>query len=298
MRRLQLFWILLLFSISACGQIAAPISKPDSAILTSTPLLADITRNIAGGRVPVESLLPIGADPHSYQPTPRDAAKIADSELLIINGAEYEHFLEALLENAGGEREVTEASAGISPRVDAESEHGIDPHMWLDPNNVVIYVENIREALTHFDPDGAAVYQSNADAYIIKLNELDVWITEQVSQIPQEKRLLVTNHEALGYFARQYDFTIAGTVLESFSSGASPSAGQMADLIDQIRTSNAPAIFLDASDNEALAQQIADESDVRVITGLHLESLTDGPPAGTYIDMMKHNVTLIVDALK
>jgi ABC-type Zn uptake system ZnuABC Zn-binding protein ZnuA len=202
------------------------------------------------------------------------------------------------LENAGGEREVVEASAGISPREDASGEHGVDPHMWLDPNNVITYVENIREALTHYDPDGAAVYQSNADAYIAELKSLDVWIVEQVSQIPSERKLLITNHESLGYFAEQYGFTVAGTVVESFSSGASPSAGQMAGLIDQIKSSGAPAIFLDASDNESLAKQIADETGVRVVTDLHLESLTDGPPAGTYIDMMKDNVTLIVEALK
>ncbi len=272
--------------------------KADSAILTSTTFLADITRRVAGDRVTVESLLPIGADPHSYQPTPRDVARIADSKLLIINGAEYEHFLESLLENAGGEKEIVEASTGISPRVDAESEHGVDPHMWLDPNNVILYVENIRAGLTQFDPEGAAVYQANADAYTAELKVLDAWIIEQVSQIPPERKLLVTNHEALGYFAERYGFTVAGTVIESFSSGASPSAEQMAGLIDQINASGAPAIFLDASDNDTLAQQIADETGVRVVTGLHLESLTEGAPAATYIDMMKHNVTLIVEALK
>ena len=298
MRRLLFVWILFIFVISACGQNASSAPVPDSVILASTTFLADITRNIAGDRVSVESILPIGADPHSYQPTPRDMARIADSELLIINGAEYEHFLESLLENAGGEREVVEASAGISPREDAESEHGVDPHMWLDPNNVIIYVENIREGLTHYDPDGAAVYQSNADAYVAGLKELDAWITEQVSQIPSERKLLITNHESLGYFAERYGFTIGGTIIESFSSGASPSAGQMANLIDQIKSSGAPAIFLDASDNESLAKQIADETGVSIVTGLHLESLTDGAPAATYVDMMKHNVTLIVDALK
>ena len=306
MRRFLYLWILLIVSLTACRQNASDSGKPfdqtqgeaDSAILTSTTFLADITRSIAGGRVTVESLLPIGADPHSYQPTPRDAARIADSKLLIVNGAEYEHFLESLLENAGGEREIVEASAGINPRADAGSGHGVDPHMWLDPNNVVIYVENIREGLIHYDPEGAAVYQSNADVYVAELKSLDKWIIEQVSQIPQERRLLVTNHETLGYFAARYDFTVAGTVIESFSSGAAPSAGQMAGLIEQINLSGAPAIFLDASDNESLAKQIADETGVRVVTDLHFESLTDGPPAATYIDMMKHNVTLIVEALK
>ena len=267
-------------------------------ILASTTFLTDIARNIAGDRVTVESLLPIGADPHSYQPTPQDVAKIEQSKLLIINGADYEHFLEPLLQNAGGMREVVEASAGINPREDAAGEHGVDPHMWLDPNNVILYVENIREALTHFDPEGAAIYKSNADVYIAELKNLDAWIVEQVNQIPIERRLLVTNHEALGDFAERYGFTIVGTVIESFSTDASPSAQHMAALLDQIKLSGAPAIFLDASDNAALAQQIAAETGVRVVTDLHLESLTDGSPAGTYIDMMKHNVTQIVNALR
>ncbi len=277
MRRFLAIWILLLFSISACGQNASPSRTADPVILTSTTILADITRNVAGDRLPVESLLPIGTDPHSYQPTPRDVVQVADSKLLIINGAGYEHFLGTLLADAGGEREIINASAGISTRLDA---NGIDPHMWLDPNNAITYVENIREALTHYDPDGTQVYRSNADAYIAQLNDLDKWIVEQVSQVPEESRLLVTNHEALGYFAERYSFIITGTVIESFSSGASPSAGQMAGLIDQIQLSGAPAIFLDASDNELFAQQIADETGVRVITDLHLKSLTDGAPAG------------------
>ena len=302
MRRFLSFWIFLTFIISSCRQGASstPVPAPQvqagmsgSVILTSTTILADITRHIAGNRMSVESILPVGADPHSYQPTPRDMARIADSELLIINGAEYEHFLESLLDNAGGGRIVVEASAGLNPE-----EEAVDPHMWLDPNIVILYVENIREGLTHFDPDGSAIYQSNADAYIAELKNLDTWINQQVSQIPVEKRLLVTNHEALGYFAARYDFLITGTLIESFSSDASPSAGQMANLIDQIKSSGAPAIFLDSSDNESLAKQIADETGVRVVTGLHLESLTDGAPAATYIDMMKNNVTLIVDALK
>ncbi len=297
MYRLTVFLIIFAFLVAGCAP-ASDSGMTDSAILTSTTFLADITRNVAGDRLTVESLLPVGADPHSYQPTPQDAAKVADSKLLIVNGMEYEHFLESLLENSGGERDVIEASADISPRADAESEHGVDPHMWLNPNLVSAYVENIQEGLTRFDPEGAAVYQSNAKAYIAELQNLDAWIVEQVSQVPQERRLLVTNHEALGYFAERYGFTTVGTVVESFSSVASPSAEQMAALIEQIRSSGAPAIFLDASDNDALAQQIAEETGVRVVTDLHLESLTDGAPAATYIDMMKHNVTLIVEALK
>lgn len=308
----RLFIILTIFTLilTACGGTpASPAGTVDPVILASTTFLADIAQNVAGERVEVDSLLPIGAEPHSYQPTPQDVTRIAKSDLLILNGVEYEGFIEALLENAGGERIIVTASDGIAPREmvahadEGESsenagEEAGDPHLWLDPNLVVTYVENIREGLTHLDPDGAAEYKSNADAYVTELQALDAWIVEQVSQIPAEQKLLVTNHEALGYFAERYGFDVVGTVVESFSSDASPSAQQMAALIDQIRSSGARAIFLGASDNPTLAEQIAAETDAQVVTDLHLESLTDGPPAGSYIEMMKHNVKLIVEALK
>ena len=299
MQRLTAVLTALLLSLTACGFSSASstgTTVPD--VLTTTSFLADIVRNVAGERLTVESLLPVGVDPHSYDATPYDVMKIAGSKLLIINGAEYEYFLGSLLQNAEGEREVIEASAGLTLRKDAEGEHGVDPHLWLDPNNVIAYVENIREALTHFDPEGAAEYQVNAETFSAELRELDAWIVEQVSHLPPERKLLITNHEALNYFADRYGFTIAGTILESFSTDAAPSAKQMASLVDQIKASGAPAIFLDAGDHATLAQQIAAETGVRVITDLHLESLTDGPPAATYLDMMMHNVTQIANALK
>ena len=297
MHRLIVFSTVFALAMTGCTPDSASPTT-DSAVLASTTFLADITQNIAGDLVSVGSLLPVGADPHSYQPTPQDAARIADSRLLIVNGAGYEHFIEPLLENAGGEKEIIEASAGINPRIDADGGQGVDPHMWLDPVLVINYAENIRDGLMSFDPDHAASYQVNADRYIAALEDLDAWIVQQVSQIPVEKRLLVTNHESLGYFAERYGFRVAGTVIGSFSSGASPSAGEMAGLIEQIKSNGAAAIFLDASDNETFANQIAEETGVRVVTDLHLESLTNGPPAATYVDMMKQNVTLIVEALK
>ena len=285
-------WIFVLFLTAALSSCSG--AAPD--ILTTSTILADVTRNVVGDRFSVGALLPVGTDPHSYQPTPQDSAKISKTKVLVVNGAEYEHFLESMLGNAGGEKPLIEASASLRLKTDAE--HGTDPHLWLDPINMVVYVENIRDGLEQFDPEGAEVYQSNARAYIAQLQELDAWINGQITQIPPPRRLLVTNHEAFGYFAEHYGFTVVGTVVESFSSDASPSAQQMAALVDQIKLYEAPAIFLDASDNPSLAQQIAAETGVKVITDLHLESLTDGAPAGTYIDMMKYNVTKIIEALK
>lgn len=296
----KLIFVLVLGSVflSACSG-GSPISSSDGLnVLASTSFLADIAQNVAGDRLQVESLLPLGADAHSYQPIPQDVAKVADSDLLIINGAEYEHFLENVLDNAGGERIVVEASAGLRIREEADSEHGVDPHFWLDPNYVITYVENIRDGLVKLDPEGADVYDANAQTYIAQLQELDSWIRNQVDSIPPERRLLVTNHDSLGYFAERYGFTVIGTVVPGYSSDAAPSAQQMAALIDQINASGAPAVLLDAAESTTLADQIASDAGVKVVTDLYFGSLTEGPPAGTYIEMMRHNVTQIVEALK
>jgi ABC-type Zn uptake system ZnuABC Zn-binding protein ZnuA len=297
MNRISLIriWIavfLLTVVLASCAGTTAP------DVLTSSTILADVARNVAGDRLTVGSLLPLGADPHSYQLTPQDTAKISKSKVLIINGAGYERFLEAALGNADGARPLIEASHSLPIRSEPQDGQGTDPHLWLDPTNVIVYTQNIREALVQFDPAGAETYEANASAYIAQLEELDAWINGQITQIPPARRLLVTNHEAFGYFAERYDFTVVGTVIESFSSDASPSAEQMAALVDQIKLYEAPAIFLDASDNPALAQQIAAETGVKVVTDLHLESLTEGAPAATYIEMMKDNVTKIAEALQ
>ena len=283
--------------LTGCGS-APKGSDGRLKALTSTTFLADITRNIAGDRISVDSLLPVGADPHAYQAAPSDVAKIAESNLLILNGLEYEHFIEPLLENAGGERLMIEATAGLSPRKDAGSEHGVDPHMWLDPNLVVTYVENIRDGLIQIDVEGTQIYKANADAYIVQLKDLDRWIVEQVNTIPVERRLLVTNHEAVGYFAERYGFEVVGAVIPSMSTDAGTSAKGLAALIEQVKAAGAPAIFLGEVENPDLANQIAEEINVKVVDNLYLESLTDGTPAATYIDMMKHNVNQIVEALK
>jgi ABC-type Zn uptake system ZnuABC Zn-binding protein ZnuA len=275
--------------LTACGPLQANDTSPK--VLASTSFLADIAQNIAGDRLKVNSLLPFGADPHAYQAAPADIMKIAESHLLILNGIEYEHFIEPLLENAGGERLIVEASKGL------EHEAG-DPHMWLDPNLVMIYAGNIRDGLIQLDPQGADVYNANADSYTAKLRELDSWILTQVGQLPAERRLLVTSHEALGYFAERYGFEIVDSILPSFSSEAGASAQEIAAVVDAVEASGATVIFLDEVENVDLAEQIASETGVEIVDDLHLESLTNGPPAGTYIDMMKHNVLQIVEGLR
>lgn len=291
---LTLFLFLLITACSAVQPSAPTAGLP--RVLAVESFLADIAQNVAGDRLTVETLLPLGVDPHAYQPTPRDVAKVADSDILIVNGAGIESYLDSLLANAGGQRLVITASAGLTPRPDPQGEHPEgDPHFWLDPNNVIAYVENIRNGLSQVDPDGASVYAANAAAYIEQLKALDQRITQQVATVQPARRLLVTNHESLGYFADRYGFTVVGAVIPSVSTEASPTAQQMAALIEQIKASGAPAIFLETGANPQLAQQIAAETGVKVVTDLYTHSLSapDGP-APTYIDMMKYNVSQIV----
>lgn len=290
--------------LTACGAAPAGSTGNMPRVLAVESFLADIAQNVAGDRLKVDILIPLGVDPHAYQPTPQDVVRIAESQVLIVNGAHFEEWLNKTLENAGGQRQLIEASNGLVSRTPTASEildpdHIGDPHFWLDPLNVIKYVENIRDGLSLADPDGKSVYSKNADQYISRLKELDQWITSQVGSIPQANRQLVTNHESFGYFADHYGFRITGTVIPSTSSEAAPSARQMAALIDQIKQSGAKAIFIETGANPQLAQQIAQETGAKVITDLYTHSITaPGGEAPGYIEMMKHNVELIVAALQ
>jgi ABC-type Zn uptake system ZnuABC Zn-binding protein ZnuA len=297
-------------------------SSPSSLKVTAVEtFLADIGQNVAGSRLKIKCLLPIGADPHSFEPTPGDVTAVAGSDVVIVNGGGFEGFLSTLLRNAGGTHRIIDASAGLASRKTGEGEpvdtddddhveetgpetghhhhHEGDPHFWLDPVLVLTYVKNIQSGLSEADPAGAKVYAANADAYAARLKDLDRWIADRIDRIPPGRRLLVTNHESFGYFADRYGFKIVGTVIPSVSADATPSARQLAGLVDTIRGTGAKAIFLETGTNPQLARQVAGEAGVKAVTELHTHSTT-GPegPAPSYIDMMKYNATAIAEALE
>jgi ABC-type Zn uptake system ZnuABC Zn-binding protein ZnuA len=317
------------FILAGCqsAQPGQSVEPGSLRVIATATFLADIAQQVAGDRLVIDSLVPVNVDPHTFQPTPRDIARIADSQVLIVNGAGFEEWLEEALQNAGGERLVITASAGLEMRAseqdlhdddldadepddhghegdadsDAPNDHGHegDPHFWLNPLHAIHYAENIREGLIQVDPGGAVIYRANASQYIEQLHELDTWIQAQVAQIPLERRLLVTNHESFGYFADRYGFQIVGTIIPSISTGAAPSAQELARLVDEIREAGVIAIFLETGANPQLAQQLGQETGVQVIADLYTHSVasTDGS-APDYIAMMKYNTTKIVEALK
>lgn len=311
-------------------------------VLSISSYLTDIAQAVAGDRLEIMTLIPLGVDPHGFEPTPADVRKVADSEVLIVNGGGFEEFLEDLLANAGGERVVISASEGLDMRIPGEAEpihshshdehghdeHGHDeghdhshsheqhshdehshdegheddqagdPHFWTDPTQVISYVDTIRDGLIEVDPAGEAIYAANAEAYKAELMELDADIQELVAAIPAEDRLLVTDHDSLGYFADRYGFRVVGTVIPSFSTGVSPSAQALAQLTDTIQETGARAIFSDVANDTQIAEQLAADVGIPFIA-LYTHSLTEpGGNAPTYIEMMRYNARAIVAALE
>lgn len=305
-RIIVLSMLALTLALCACAPTLTPAPAAASTlrVIAIETFLADIAQNVAGDRLKIEALMPVGADPHSFEPTPQDSRKIAESDMVIVNGAGFEEFLAKLLQNAGGTQQIIEASKGLTSRtLKANEPHDADnpgdPHFWFDPTKTITYVENIRDGLTQADPAGAEVYRSNAARYIEKLNALDAEIKQQVSVVPEANRKLVTDHDTFGYFADRYGFEIVGMIVPSFSTADSSTAQQVANLIDRIKATGAKAIFIEASTNPALADQIARDTGARVVTGLYTHSLSEADgPAPTYIKMLEYDTETIVEALK
>lgn len=290
----------LIFSLSACSGQSQDSSSDKLKVVATTTIVADVVRQVGGEMIELDVLLPLGTDPHTFNPTPQDLAMISQADLLFINGLGLETFLETYLENAIEDVYVVEVSEGGKVlETSADHEHdGADPHTWTDPGNVQVWVENIKDALSELDPVNAESYHVNAESYQSRLAELDAWIVSMVAQIPPEKRKIVTDHEAFAYFAQRYGFAQIGTIIPGTSTLSEPSAEDMAALEDLIRTENVRAIFVDTAANPILAERISGDTGVKIEL-IYSASLTEiGGEAGSYIDYMRYNVTTFVEALK
>lgn len=297
--------VLLVVAMAGCGSGSAAAPKGSLRAVATMSFLRDIAQNVAGKQFQVGELIPIGVDPHEWQPTPADLVTVAKSDLVIVNGGGLESALVKDVQNTGGKAEVVTASRGLASRVPKPGEPGygqsteVDPHWWLDPIDVITYVNNIRDAYAAADPGHAAAYHANAAAYVAKLKALDAWIRTQIATIPPANRVLVMNHLSHGYYADRYGLRVAGAVIPSVSSGETVSAKQMSELVKTIETQHVKAIFVEIEENPGLADQIAAEAHVKVITDLLDHSLTppDGP-APDYLAMMRYDTQVIVSGLR
>jgi ABC-type Zn uptake system ZnuABC Zn-binding protein ZnuA len=284
--------------------LLGPGEKPK--LVATTSIVADVVRNIGGDQIDLITLMPLGADPHTFEPTPRDVSAVSDAHALFANGAGLEAFLEPLLESADAQDKIVEVSRSIGllefggerrPQNEHDHDSG-DPHTWTNPKNVLVWVDNIKRALIALDPSNAGIYEANAEAYTAELVELDGWIREQVGQIPTEKRQLVTDHQFFAYFADAYGFTQVGAIVPAYSTVAEPSARELAELEDAIKELGAKAVFVGKTVNPSLGQRVAEDTGTRLVF-LHTGSLTEpGGDADSYLVYMRRNVQAIVDALK
>jgi len=317
----RLFFLLAVFIvvfglITACTQDIEPTDTPSPRsgerlqVVASTSIIADVVRQVSGDLADLSVLIPPGSDPHTFEPRPQDIAVLSSADLVFTNGLHLEETLEPILD-ANVKGKVVVVSDGIDPlslntdphdvvSKDQDSDHpdSTDPHTWMDPNNVIIWTENIRDALSDADPENASTFQSNAEAYTNYLRELDEWIREQVAQIPSGQRKLVSDHATFGYFADEYGFNQVGLVIPGLSTNAAPSAQELADLQDRIRSNDVMAIFVGKSVNPALVKQVAADTGTQIVL-VYTGSLSEaGGEADSYLKFMRYNVSSIIEALK
>ena len=322
--------IVLFIFLKGCG-ISQRAETSDTTekikVVATTTFVRDVVSRVGGEEIELKGILPYGANPHAYQPTPQEVAAVNEADVVFANGANLEVFLDDLIQNAGGDAQVVHVSKGIDLREFTEKgeshdheeseDHGhqegedhhhdegngheqgnVDPHVWFDPNNILIWVDNIEDTLILLDPENAETYRENAEAYREELRDLDTWIRDQVSQIPEENLELVTDHTVFGYFAEEYGFQQVGTVISAPTTEAEPSGQQIAALMETIEEYDVKAIFVGKDLDPNLSQRVADDTGVELV-GLYFSSLTktDGP-ASTYLDFMRYNVEAIVEVLQ
>jgi ABC-type Zn uptake system ZnuABC Zn-binding protein ZnuA len=325
-------WLLIaLIWLAGCGRDAASQTQPTAApagyvvdlatltpvpladderlrVVATTNLVADVVRRVGGDAVELTTLMPVGADPHTYTATPQDLRTLADAHVVLVNGLGLEEPLAPVLDTLDGPP-VISVNAGVATRAfgeeaghaeEAGDDHahgGIDPHTWLRVANVMVWAENVAAVLAALDPSHAADYTAAGQAYRDELEALDGDLRARLEALPAERRKLVADHDSLGYFADEYGFTVIGALIPSFSTLAAPSAQELAALQDTIRAENVPAIFVETTVSPELANRLARDLGVQVVT-LYTGSLSDpNGPAADYPAFMRYNVDAIVAAL-
>jgi ABC-type Zn uptake system ZnuABC Zn-binding protein ZnuA len=261
-------------AIAGCGGDAG---DGDLDVVATTPIAADIAREVAGPDVEVETLLPAGASPHDYGASAKDRARLDEADVIVAWGAGLEAGLPLddvdPVELAAGER---------------------DPHVWMDPSFVALRLPALADALAEADPAGAEGYRDRAATYGARLARLDRELSRTLAPIPAARRKLVTSHDALGHFVRRYDLEFVGAPF-GLTPGSEPSAEAVSDLIERIEREDVAAVFAEDTDDPELVEQIAREADVEVVDDLLVEGFGDRVEG--YEDMLRFDARRIAAAL-
>ncbi|MEQ1534406.1 MAG: metal ABC transporter substrate-binding protein [Burkholderiaceae bacterium] len=270
-------------------------------VKTSFSILGDLVQVVGGERVKVTILVGPDQDAHIFEPKPQDVKNLLSAKLLVVNGAGFEPWAQRLVKSASYKGTTLTASQGVKFLVMPAEKKGdkpeTDPHAWQNPNNVIVYIQNITAALGKLDPEGAAVFKKNSEAYIAELRELDTWAKAQFGAVPNNKRKVITSHDAFGYFAAQYQIVFLAP--QGMSTEAEPSAKQVAQLIRQIKSEKIKAVFVENMSNPKLISQLSKDADVTVGEALYADALSSADkPGSTYLKMMRHNVNQLAAGMR
>ena len=287
----------LLISAQAYGQVSTAKKK----VVCSTTQVADFARQVLGDRWDVECVLAAGQDPHTYATTTADVRMVANADLCLENGLHLEgnDWMKKLAENAGCP--IVTCTDGIKPlEIEEEGQIVGDPHAWFRPDNAAQYVRNIARAAAQMDPENQWEYEARAECYLFELGALHRWIQRQVHQVPPARRKLITNHDAFGYFCTAYGFEAITPVGWSTKDeiGGGGSIQRQKEVLESIRSSGVPAIFVETSINPRMMKQLAEEAGVVIGGSLYSDSMgAEGTAGETYLGMMRENVLMIVSGL-
>ncbi len=300
MRR-HLIFLTILGLLAACASSNPSPSGGLLNVVATTTQVGSAAGEVGGDDIQLTVLLSPGAEAHDFEITPPAAAAIEDADLILESGAGLETWLHDALTTIGREDRVRDMSTGVdlrAPEDPADAEE-VDPHWWLSAPNAIAMVEHVRDALIAARPDLADGFTSRAAAYVARLEATDVEIRRLMDEIPEERRGIVTNHDALGYFLAEYGLHFVGSIFPSLDVTSEPNPAQLAALADTIRSEGVTAIFSESAVNPRLAQAIADETGARVVdTPLYTDSLgPPGSPGATLDGMLLHDAQVIHDAL-
>lgn len=303
----------LIFSVLCClGGVysawaqASPPPDEKLQVASLSTVLSDFAKQVGGDRVEVVEIVKAGDDPHLFEPGPGDVKKISKAKLVLANGLGFEGYLAKLKDGVGSGPVFVVPGDKVKPLLldhDHDDDHGhdhchsdgADPHWWHSISNAKIAVREIRDALIKADPAGSETYQSRAKAYMSALDTLEKESRLEVAKLPKSRRVLVTSHHALGYFARDYDFTILP--VQGISTSDQPSSQKIKDLIGKIKGLGVKAIFAENIENPKVLEELTRETGAKIGGVLYADGLGEGETS-TYEGMLRHNVSTIVGALE
>ena len=283
--------VLLLHPTSVIAQV------PDKPLVVATAtMLADIAEQIGGDLVEVQSIVPVGGDPHLHEPTADDAVLLNQADLILRNGLTFEGWLTRLIDNSGAQAPVVTVTEGVEVLQSLDYENATDPHAWMNALNGIVYARNTRDALVALLPEYREVLIERYTAYVEELRKTDTYIEMRIAEIPEHRRVLITSHDAFQYFGKRYGLRLEAAM--GVSTDADVQTRDIIRLQNLILKDSIPAIFVEQTINPKLLRQVSEDTGARIGGSLYADSLGEpGSEAGTYLGMLRYNARTIADAL-